>query len=213
MIGRNPRPRHRVRALAAGGVVGALFFIDSALIGISIIGAAHAPRIVRPIAHAQQHARPRPAPARLLRPVSDQAFDPFSAGEDENNQIAPAAIDGNPSMGWHTFWYTTAYFGNLKPGTGLLVDMGRDVTITDVRALFGANPGADVQLRIGGSADSLGDMGVAATANDVGGLVSLRPAAAHRGRYVLIWFTRLPPAGSGRGVFQADVSEVTVYGS
>ncbi len=85
VIGRNPRPRHRVRALAAGGVVGALFFIDSALIGISIIGAAHAPHIVRPIAHAQQPARPRPAPARLLTPVSDQAFDPYGAGEDENN--------------------------------------------------------------------------------------------------------------------------------
>ena len=213
VIGRNPRPRHRVRALAAGGVVGALFFIDSALIGISIIGAAHAPHIVRPIAHTQRHTRPRPAPARLLRPVSDQAFDPYSAGGDENNQIAPAAIDGNPSTAWHTFWYTTPYFGNLKPGTGLLVDMGRDVTITYVRALFGAIPGADVQLRIGGSADSLDDMGVAATANDVGGPVSLRPAVAHRGRYVLIWFTRLPPAGGGRGVFQADVHEVTVYGS
>lgn len=213
VIGHNPRPRHRVRALAAGGVVGALFFIDSALIGISIIGAAHAPHIVSPIAHAQRHARSRPAPARLLRPVSDQTFDPYSAGEDENNQIASAAIDGNPSTAWRTFWYTTPYFGNLKPGTGLLVDMGRAVTITDVRVLFGAIPGADVELRIGGSADPLGDMGVAATANDVGGLVHLRPAAAHRGRYVLIWFTRLPPAGSGRGVFQADVYEVTVSGS
>jgi eukaryotic-like serine/threonine-protein kinase len=213
VIGLNPRPRHRVRALAAGGVVGALFFIDSALIGISIIGAAHAPHMIRPIAHSQRHARPRPAPGRLLRPVSDQAFDPYSAGDDENNKIAPAAIDGNPSTAWHTFWYTTPYFGNLKPGTGLLVDMGRDMTITDVRALFGAIPGADVQLRIGDSADSLGDMGVAATANDVGGLVNLRPVPAHRGRYVLMWFTRLPPAGSGRGVFQADIYEVTVYGS
>jgi hypothetical protein len=27
-------------------------------------------------------------------------------------------------MTWHADWYTTARFGNLYPGTGLLVDMG-----------------------------------------------------------------------------------------
>ena len=56
-------------------------------------------------------------------------------------------------------------------------------------------------------------MGVAATADDVSGQISLRPAAAYRGRYVLIWFTKLPPQGDGRGVFQADIYDVAVHGS
>ncbi len=206
-----PRRRRRVRTLAAGGVLGALFFLDSAIIGISLLGATHAPNIVRPVAHTQQPApRPHRQPGRLLEPVSAEAFDPYGGGGDENNELAPAAIDENESTAWHTDWYTTPLFGNLKTGTGLVVDMGRSVTITSVRVLLGSIPGANVQLRIGDSADALGDMGVAAKAWDVGGQISLRPAAAYRGRYVLIWFTKLPPDG---GVFQADIYEVAAYGS
>jgi eukaryotic-like serine/threonine-protein kinase len=206
-----PRRRRRVRTLAAGGVLGALFFLDSAIIGISLLGAAHAPNIVRSVAHTQQPApRPHRPPGRLLEPASAEAFDPYGGSGDENNELAPAAIDGNESTAWHTDWYTTPLFGNLKTGSGLVVDMGRSVTITSVRVLLGSIPGANVQLRIGDSADSLGDMGVAAKAWDVGGQISLRPAAAYRGRYVLIWFTKLPPDG---GVFQADIYEVAAYGS
>ena len=87
------------------------------------------------------------------------------------------------------------------------------MTITDVRVLFGAIPGADVQLRIGGSADPLGDMGVAATAKDVGGLVSLRPAAAYRGRYVLIWFTKLPRQVAGAASSRPTSTRWPCHGS
>ncbi len=210
-----PRPRRRSRTLAAGGVLGALFVIDSALIGISIMGASHPGHVARPVDHTQRPAvtRPHRPPGRLLHPVSAQAFDPYVSGEDENNELAPAAIDGNATTAWHTFWYTNARFGNLKPGTGLVLDMGRSATITSVRVLFGSIPGANVQLRIGDSTDFLGDMGVAATADDVSGQVSLRPAATYRGRYVLIWFTKLPPEGDGRGVYQADIYDVAVHGS
>ncbi len=208
-----PRSRRRVRTLAAGGVVGALFVIDSALIGISIMGASHPAHVARPAAHTQWPApRPHRPATRLFTPVSAQAFDPYGDGEDENNELAPAAIDGNRSTDWHTFWYTTPLFGNLKPGTGLVVDMGRSVTITSVRALLGPVPGANVQLRIGDTEDSLSDMGVTATADDAGGQVTLRPAAAGRGRYVLIWFTKLPPQGDGNNVFQADIYDVAVQG-
>ncbi len=206
-----PRRRRRVRTLAAGGVVGALFFLDSAIIGISLLGAAHAPNIARSVAHAQQPAqRPHRLPSRLLEPASAEAFDPYGGGENENNELAPAAIDGNESTAWHTDWYTTPLFGNLQTGTGLVVDMGHSVTITSVRVLLGSIPGANVQLRIGDSTQALGDMGVAARARDAGGQISLRAAAAYHGRYVLIWFTKLPPDG---GVFQADIYEVAVHGS
>jgi hypothetical protein len=33
------------------------------------------------------------------------------------------------------------------------------------------------------------------------------------GRYLLIWFTRLPPLGDGSGKFQATVREVTPHGT
>ena len=77
------------------------------------------------------------------------SFDPYGDGQGENNQLAYLAIDGNPATAWHTEWYASASFGNLKPGTGLLLDMGRTVTITTVRLLLGSQPGADFQVRVG----------------------------------------------------------------
>jgi hypothetical protein len=40
--------------------------------------------------------------------------------------------------------------------------------------------------------------------------VQLRPAAPVRGRYLLIWFTLLPPDSSG--TYQADISGVVLRG-
>lgn len=209
-----PRPRRRKRALAAGGVLGALFVIDSALIGISIMGASHPPPAARTSAVAPRPAVTRPHQQhtiRTLAPVSAQAFNPYDTA-DENNGLAANAIDDDPGTAWHTFWYTTPHFGNLKPGTGLLLDMGREVTVTEARVVLGAPVGADMQLRIGNDASSLRDMAAAAKADNAGGSVALRPASARRGRYVLIWFTKLPPSASQSGVFQADIYQATVRG-
>jgi serine/threonine protein kinase len=210
--GQPPRSGRRARRLAAGGILGALFVIDSALIGVSIMGTSHPSHVVRSIAHTQRPpVRSQQQPSRLLNPAGAQAFDPYGDGQDENGQLAPAAVDDNPSTAWHTFWYATAHFGNLQSGTGLVVDMGRSVTVTSVQVLLGPVPGANVQLRIGDSDSSLTTMGVAATADDASGEINMRPTAPYHGRYVLIWFTKLPPESGGR--FQADVYNVSVRGS
>lgn len=144
---------------------------------------------------------------RVLRPVSATAFDPYGSGQ--NAQLAPLAIDGSLATAWHTEWYTTAKFGNLKPGTGLLIDMGRLVTISRARITLGSSAGADLQLRIGSSA-SLARLRTVAHADGAGGQVNLRLATPARGRYVLIWFTQLPPDRSG--TFEASVYNVLLEG-
>ncbi len=208
---RPAQPRRRRRHALAGGLVGALFVIDSALIGVSIMGAGNAPHVAQGVAQTPRSVVPSHRPARQLAPVSARGFDPYGAG-DENNELAPAAIDGNSASAWHTFWYTTPRFGNLKPGTGLLLDLGGPATITRARLLLGASTGADVELRIGDRVTSLSDLPVAAAKDNAGRRVVMRPASPHRGRYVLIWFTKLPPRGDGSGVFQADVHDVGVRG-
>jgi hypothetical protein len=97
----------------------------------------------------------------------------------------------------------------LKHGTGLLLDLGGRVTVTSVRLDLAEYQGADVQIRVGNGTTPQ-DLLVAAKASDVGGVVKLtlrQPAAA---RYLLIWFTQLPPDGSGH--YQASVSNVVVTG-
>ena len=154
--------------------------------------------------HTSPAAGPASAlpPVRALSPASAAAFGPGGTSRGDDPQRARLAIDRSPATAWHTDWYTTAHFGNLYRGTGLLVDMGRQVTITAVQLRLGSAPGAGVQLRVG-AAPALADLPAVARAANASGVVRLRPARPAPGRYLLIWFTSLPrdPAGT----FQASV--------
>src|SRR6266568_4108052 len=130
--------------------------------------------------------------------------------------LAGYAIDGNPATAWRSQYYLgNPVFGGLKPGSGLILDMGRRVRLRSVTVTFGAEPGADVVVEIGGSGTTggpaLGTFTTVATADGVGGTHTFRTSSPARGRYLLIWFTRLPPAGPDR--FQAEVYGITVRGS
>jgi O-antigen/teichoic acid export membrane protein len=149
-------------------------------------------------------------PVQVLKPVSAASFDPYGDGQGQNNQLARLAIDGNPATAWYTQWYATAFFGNVQPGTGLLIDMGRTVTIGTVRILLGSQPGADLQLRVGAASSSLAELHPVAQASDAGGQVTLHLTRPASGRYLLIWFTQLPPSTSS--TFQAAVYNVSVKG-
>jgi O-antigen/teichoic acid export membrane protein len=206
--------------LATGGV--ALLAVIAATgwtLAHGVAGARPAADAHAPTTEASAHARAAartPTIAHLrertqvLKPVGAVAFDPYGDSQGENDQLADLAIDGNPAKAWHTELYATASFGNLKPGTGILLDMGRTVTITTVRLLLGKIPGADFQVRVGAVASSLADLHPVAYASDAGGQVSLHLTSPASGRYVLIWLTRLPPDTSG--TFQASIYKVSLEG-
>jgi hypothetical protein len=92
----------------------------------------------------------------------------------------------------------------------LLLDMGRPVTITSAQIMLGAMTGADFQLRACGE-PVLADLRPVARATDAGGVVTLRPARTAKARYLLLWFTRLPPDSSG--TFEAIVYDVRLHGT
>jgi transcriptional regulator with XRE-family HTH domain len=150
----------------------------------------------------------RSRPVQLLVPASIAAFGPGGTGQGDSPQLAHQALAGKAAAPWHSAWYTTPHFGNLQPGTGLLLDMGRTVTITSARIAIGNNRGADLALRIG-NAPTLASMRTVAHANGVGGIVRLKTAPM-RGRYVLVWFTRLPPDQAG--TFQVSVYDINLRG-
>jgi len=147
-------------------------------------------------------------PLRILRPVSAAAFG-FAGRPGDHGELARLAIDRNPATAWNTDWYTTARFGNLYPGTGLLVDMGRPVTIKAVRITLGRAAGASLQIRVG-SAPTLASSQAVAHTSDAGGVVHLRITRPANGRYVLVWFTQLPPDPSG--TFRESVYDVQLRG-
>jgi hypothetical protein len=163
-----------------------------------------------PTASPSPSASPTPTPAaQALIPVSAAAFGPDGAGQGDNPGHAGLAIDRSAATAWRTDWYTTDRFGGLYRGTGLLLDMGRPVTITTVRVILGSVPGADIQLRVG-TTPSLADLPPVAAVANAGGTAVLTPGTPASGRYVLIWFTKLP--ADAAGTFQAGVYGVSLQG-
>jgi hypothetical protein len=115
----------------------------------------------------------------------------------------------SPSHVWRKRWYTTVHFGNLRTGTGLLLDMGRPVQITNVRITLGTAADADLQVRIAASTTFEHAFRTVARAPPAAGLTISGPTP---GRYVLIRFTRLPPTSNGDVTFQASIHALALYG-
>jgi transcriptional regulator with XRE-family HTH domain len=147
-------------------------------------------------------------PARALVPASIAAFGPGGTGQGDNQHLAQQALAGRAAAPWHSDWYATPRFGHLQPGTGLLLDMGRTVTITSARVSLVNSAGVHLALRIGNS-PTLASLKPAARAQGSGGVVRLITAPT-RGRYVLVWFTRLPPYQVG--TFQVSVYDIRLRG-
>jgi hypothetical protein len=139
------------------------------------------------------------------------AVGPDGTADGDNPGLVSKILAANPGQPWSTQWYATPEFGNLRSGTGVLLDMGKTVTVRDVQLVLGSEPGADVQVRVGNSGPFL-DLPAVASAAGAGGTVRLTATAPAKGRYVLVWFTKLPPNGQP-GQYQVDVYSVTVTGT
>ncbi|HET7015773.1 MAG TPA: helix-turn-helix transcriptional regulator [Streptosporangiaceae bacterium] len=157
---------------------------------------------------ADPPAKP-PVKSKVLKPVAATAVGQGGVVGDDSLG-APLAIDDSLRTAWQTSIYTTAKFGNLERGTGLLVDLGKVVTVTSVRLNLGKGRGAALEMRVGNS-PALTGLVVVASARNARGSLSLPLAAPVRARYVLIWFTRLP-ADPVAGGFGAKVYNVEVKG-
>jgi hypothetical protein len=150
--------------------------------------------------------------------VSD--FDPVQVPGDqlggngeENPDEVPLATDGDPSTAWTTLTYDSALLGNLKPGVGLLVDLGevRPVTAVDLTLLGG---GTDVELRAAPEAQTsatqlVGGLRVVASASDAGTQVTLTPQSPVSTRFMLVYLTKLPPYEKG---YKGGIAELKVDG-
>jgi hypothetical protein len=161
-----------------------------------------------PAPKASASAPPSAAPPRAQSLAAARAT-AFGPNGGDNPQLAHLVLGPRHAAGWHSDWYTSARFGNLYPGTGLLLNMGRTVTITGARIDLGNTTGASLQLRVGGR-PTLAHMRAVAHASGAGEVVRLHLSRPARGRYVMVWFTRLPRDRSG--AFQAHVRHISLQG-
>jgi hypothetical protein len=213
-----PRDRSRTAGPGRRGPVSRtkVAAIVAVLVVVAATAAAlafrHAPAADHPVGQSPSASQSAAASA-ILRPLGAQ-------GLDETSNDANMAIDGNPRTAWQTQYYQgNPVFGGLKTGSGLLLDMGRAVRLSSVKVLFGPTAGADVAIEVGndGSTAQRSDANFTsvARADDLrGGSHTFRTDSSATGRYVLIWFTRLPPeAGGPANQYQAEIFNIIVRAS
>jgi cytoskeletal protein RodZ len=170
------------------------------------------PSVQASTAQSSPVATPSASPVAVvqaLTPARVIAFGPAGTADGDDPQRASLAISGQPATPWYSDWYTTSDFGHLQAGTGLLVDMGRTVTISAVRLALGGHSGATLQLRAGGR-PVLADLHTVATSTGAGSIVELSLTSPAHARYLLVWFTKLPPDNAG--TYQASIYAIKVQG-
>ncbi|HZD00231.1 MAG TPA: protein kinase [Actinomycetes bacterium] len=146
-----------------------------------------------------------------VRIASAQAYDPFGRPPEENDADAGKAIDNNASTVWKTEHYRSAQFGSLKPGIGLVLDVGSPKQASELKLQL-LYAGATVEVY--GAGDSLPSSFDGWAANKLGAedqagqnvKVSLSGSDSYR--YYLVWFTHLPPAPDGD--FQDGIAEASL---
>ncbi|MGN6796333.1 MAG: protein kinase family protein [Streptosporangiaceae bacterium] len=156
-----------------------------------------------------------------LQPAGAQGFDPLTSPSadptNEETQDAKYAIDGSMSTDWSSQWYASPEFGQLKAGSGLMIDMGKPVKFSIVTVTFSAEQGAHVKLLVGDSNDrseqNLNSMTTVASADNPTGTYTFRIQRQATGRYLVIWFTRLPPQPGSTGKYEAQVFNVVIRGT
>ncbi len=153
-----------------------------------------------------------PPPTASTGPLpvtSATVFDPFGDGAPENNGDSPRAFDNDPGTSWSTLSYRgSPQLGNLKPGVGLVFDLGQPVNVSQVKILTD-QPGATVEIRA--SATAATDLASFAVLgqNQLQAETTFPIASAQPARYWLVWITELVPDG---GNFSASLAEVSFTG-
>ncbi|HLQ57444.1 MAG TPA: protein kinase family protein [Streptosporangiaceae bacterium] len=152
------------------------------------------------------------AAATVLVPQQARGFQETSNG-------AGLAIDNRPGTAWQTQYYIgNPVFGGLKTGSGLILDMGKAVGLSSVTIQFGPTFGANVAIEVGNDGSrtraSLATFTTVAQADNLGGTHTFSSQSTATGRYVLIWFTRLPPEAHGpKNHYEAEIFNIIVKGS
>ncbi|WP_165367527.1 discoidin domain-containing protein, partial [Phytoactinopolyspora endophytica] len=205
------------------GVIGAaLLLVGATLLGLQLMLSAFDSDDDRadtngPTEDASDPSTPddEPSEEAELTPLSLAAadyFDPFGSTPESPDQVGNA-IDGDPETIWHTLNYY-APLEDQKEGVGLYVDLGDEHAVSEI-GLALLNSGASVEIYAAEEGASQPPAGIDEWVpidgqEDVGEELTHTLDEAVTTRYVLVWFTRLPPYD---GNYRSGVAEVTILGT
>jgi hypothetical protein len=211
------------RSTAVRAVVGAVVVLVLAAIGLVAWSLSHGtnhaagPPPASP--HSTSPAATSAGAAALLKPAGANSFDALgNDGGNENADDAQYAIDNSTSTAWHTdYYFGEPTFGNLKKGTGLILDMGKQVRLSQVVVQFGTSCCTRVEIEIGND-DTPTPQGLTTftelqSSANAAGSTTFNVTKNATGRYVLIWITYLPPRAGYTSQYESLIYNVTLHGS
>ena len=139
-------------------------------------------------------------------------FDPFGDPPEENPEEAPDVVDGDRATTWHTQTYRQNFGpGGLKPGVGVLLDLGKQTSVAEVTiTLVGSPTGLELRAASGDQPPTgIDSTQVVAKGTANGDTLELELDEAVETRFLVVWLTSIPPAG---GSFRGEIAEVVVRG-
>jgi F5/8 type C domain len=217
---RAPRPRPGgERSTAARAVIAVVIVLVLTAVGVAAWsisrGMHHSPTPAA--SRTQSPSQSATAAAAVpLTPVSATVYNPLGSSGDDDPADASKAIDGSASTFWHTSYYLGHQFGNLKKGTGLIIDMGRTVRLSQLTVQFGTSCCTHVLIEVGNSnttsATALSTFTRVQSSSAAQGSTTFNVTKQTAGRYVLIWITDLPPLDGSTGRYETMIYNITARG-
>ncbi len=184
-------------ALAAFLVAILVIVITSATSGG---GSSSSPTTTAGTTTVTQTTRPTttaPTPKQVaVKLTGTGAYDP-EGDQHENDDLAPLAVDGDPTTFWKTEHYTKAFF---KKGVGLVLDAGRSLGLSRV-VVETDGRGSSAQILLGNN--PAGPFHPVSADRPLTGTTTFRLNKGAAGRYIVIWVTAIPQA-----VGEAHITEV-----
>ena len=154
------------------------------------------------------------AGAHPIKIVTAGDYDPLGNHE-EHPELVADAYDGKRGTAWTTMeYYSDPHLGKLKPGVGLWVDLGAVQPVSSVD-LDLVGDGTDLSILVPRDSDanaapsSFDAWRQVAQVSDAGSRSTVRLDHLSS-RFVLVWFTKLPPDGNGD--YRGGIREITVRG-
>ena len=155
--------------------------------------------------------------------VNVTVFDPVADGGDtrENDEQLPSITDGNPATCWTTETYGAGYLPGKKPGIGLMLDFGAATSIRTLTLTVASTP-MDLSVMVPQGDAAQTDTAPMTSVTDwsrvMGATIDTVPQTLTlpdktTSRFVLLYFTKLPPFPLQANYTQGGVCEVSVTGN
>ncbi|MBX6355465.1 MAG: protein kinase family protein [Micromonosporaceae bacterium] len=222
-----PRPTGRKIVMGIAAIAAVSLVVLLVLVPLLTGGSDETPQATGAQATGSPTAAPSTGggadnPAQKLAVSGDQVRIVDPKGDRTELKDAALVVDGDTNTGWKTQHYRgNPKFGGIKPGMGVLIDLGSERHVVAVKVELSA-AGASAELRTGTTdpgSTRAGDQQILSRYTTVGEPITDGGTTMAFGgfdpdktyRYLLLWITSMPKDETGE--YQIGVQEIEVNGS